>query len=76
MEGNDGGGFEAARDFVDRIVLGDLEDVEQVYDVTLGGVEGEAIGEDGEDEGVKNTAPVSIVKTADGVAKDAKATNG
>ena len=44
--------------------------------MALSGVEGETIGEDGKDEGVKNAAPVSVVKTSDGVAKDAKATDG
>jgi len=44
--------------------------------MTLSGVEGEAIGEDGEDEGVEDVAPVSIVKTTNRVAKDAKAANG
>ena len=49
VEGDDRGGFEAAGDLVDCVILGDLEDVEEGDDVTLSGIEGEAISEDRED---------------------------
>jgi len=61
MEGNDGGRLEAARDFSDCVVLGNLEDVEDALGTTLGGIEGEPICEDGEDEGMEDMAPIGIV---------------
>jgi len=76
MEGDDGGGLEAAGDFVDRFILSNLEDVKEACNLTLGRVEGESVGKDREDEGVEDAAPVSIVKASDGIAKDAKTANG
>jgi len=49
VEGDDRGGFEAAGDLADCVILGNLEDVEEGDNVTLGGIEGEAISEDRED---------------------------
>ena len=61
MEGNDGGRLEAARDFSDCVVLGNLEDIEDALGTALGGIEGEPVHENGEDEGMKDTMPVGIV---------------
>jgi len=61
MEGNDGGHFEAARDFPDCVVLGNLEDIEDAFGTALGGIEGEPVRENGEDEGMENAVPIGIV---------------
>jgi len=76
MEGNDGGRLEAAGDFPNGIILGNLQDIKDALDTALGGIEGEAIGKDGEDEGMEDAAPVGIVETLDRVSKNAEATYG
>ena len=76
MEGDDWGCLEASGDFVDCFVLCNLEDVEDAFETTLSGVEGEAVCKDREDEGVEDAMPVSIVEAPDRVAKDTKAANG
>jgi len=76
VEGDNGGRLEAARDLADCIILGQLKDIHNALGTILGGIEGEAIGEDGEDEGVEDTSPISIVETFDQIAKNAKAANG
>ena len=65
MEGNDGGRFEAAGDFLDGVILGNLEDIEDAFDTALGRIEGESVCENGEDEGVEDVAPVGEVKASD-----------
>jgi len=61
---------------MDCIILGDLEDVHEAFIMCKSGIEGEAIGEDGEDEEVEKFVPVGIVETPNGVPKNAKGADG
>ena len=76
MKGSDGGCLEAASHLADSVILGHLKDVSKVFDAGLGGINGEAISEDGEDKGVKDSAPIRIVEASDRVSKDTQGTHG
>jgi len=76
VEGDNRGHLEAARDFVDCIILGNLEDVHDALEMFLGRVEGKAICENREDEGMEDASPVSVVEATNQVTKDAKTSDG
>jgi len=59
------GGLETAAHLADNGILGDLESFDETFVVRGGGVEGEAICEDWEDQGMEEFSPVGIVKTMD-----------
>ena len=52
--------------------MGDLEDVQEAFVSRLCGVEGEAVSEGGENEGVKEFAPVGIIESTNGVPENAE----
>jgi len=74
MKGNDGCSLETTAHLPYRIVLGNLQGLDEAFVLPLGGVEGEAVGEDRKDQSMEDSAPIGIVKPADGVAKDAQGT--
>ena len=75
VEREGGGCTEGSADAADCIVLCDLEDVNERFG-WLVGPEGQAIGEDREDNGVVDLLPIGKVQSTDGVAHDLESLSG
>ena len=67
--------MEGSTDVADRIILCNLEDVKESFG-WLVGPEGQAIGEDREDDGMVDLPPIGKVQSMDGVAHDLESPSG
>ena len=66
---------EGSADAADRIILRDLEDVKERFGWSVG-PEGQAIGEDREDDGMVDLLPIGKVQSTDRVAHDLESPSG
>jgi len=76
MEGNDGGGLEHAAHLMDNLILCHLEGFDKALNARIVSVEREAIGEDGENQGMEEATPVREVQASNRVPQEVKGTGG
>lgn len=67
MEGGNGGGFECAAHLMDDLILCHLEGFDKTLNAWIIGIEREAVGEDGENQGMEEATPACEIQASNGV---------